>query len=59
MAAPFAGGHFWLRDRARAMAMSEDRHDWADLAGRRIATAFIVLLAAMFAYGYLGWLVGG
>jgi len=33
--------------------MSEDRDDWADLIGRHIATAIIVLLAAMFAYGYI------
>ena len=39
--------------------MSEDRDDWADLIGRRIATALIVLLAAMFAYGYLVPLVTG
>jgi hypothetical protein len=40
-------------------AVIENRQDWADMIGRRIATVFIVLLAAMFAYGYLGWLVGG
>jgi hypothetical protein len=38
--------------------MSENRDDWADPIGRRVATAFIALLAAMFAYGYLGWLIG-
>jgi hypothetical protein len=39
--------------------MSENRDDWADPIGRRVATVFIALLAAMFAYAYLGWLVGG
>ncbi len=31
--------------------------DWADRVGKHISTAAIAMLAAMFAYGYLGWLV--
>ena len=39
--------------------MSEDRNDWPELIGRSIAMAIVVLLAAMFAYGYLVPLVTG
>jgi len=39
--------------------MSEDRNDWPETVGRSIAMAIIVLLAAMFAYGYLVPLVAG
>jgi len=39
--------------------MNEDQQDWADRIGRRVATAFIALLVAMFAYGYLSPLVSG
>jgi len=40
-------------------AMSDGQHDWTDVIGRRIATVFIAVLAAMFVYAYLGWLVTG
>jgi len=40
-----------------AKVMDETQDDFADRVGRRVATVFIVLLAAMFAYGYLGLLI--
>ena len=33
--------------------MSDIRDDLADVVGRRVATVFVVLLGALFAYGYL------
>jgi len=33
--------------------MDENRDDIADTVGKRVATVFIVLLGALFAYGYL------
>jgi hypothetical protein len=37
--------------------MDENRDDIADTVGRRVATVFIALLGALFAYGYLGQLI--
>jgi hypothetical protein len=37
--------------------MVENRDDIADAVGKRVATIFIVLLGALFAYGYLGQLI--
>lgn len=49
MAAPLAGGHFWLRRtnglgcRVAIMTADDDAQDWADRIGRRVATLVIVL----------------
>ena len=37
--------------------MDESRDDIADTVGKRVATVFIVLLGALFAYAYLGQLI--
>ena len=37
--------------------MDDFRDDFADAAGRRLATGFVVLLGALFAYGYLSQLI--
>jgi hypothetical protein len=39
--------------------MAESNQDWADRVGRHVSTIAIALLIALFAYGYLGWLVSG
>jgi hypothetical protein len=39
--------------------MTENDQDRFDLIGKRISTVFIVLLAALFAYGYLVPIVFG
>jgi hypothetical protein len=41
------------------MAASEGRVDRVEQIGRTIAIIFIGLLALMFAYGYLGWIIAG
>jgi len=38
--------------------MSESERDRADEIGRHASTVFLVLLAALFAYGYLGRFIG-
>ncbi len=58
MAALLTGGHFWpqrtngLGCRVAIMMADDDAQDWADRIGRRVATLVIVLLIALFAYGY-------
>jgi hypothetical protein len=53
---------FWFR-RERIcgqrgyLIMEENKQDWADKVGKQVSTAFITILAALFVYGYLGWLV--
>ena len=37
--------------------MDEIRDDFADAVGQRVATVFVVLLGALFAYAYLGQLI--
>ncbi len=62
MAAPLAGGHFWPRRTTpsglgcgETVTMTDETaQDRADRVGKRIATIVIVLLIALFAYGYLG-----
>ena len=39
--------------------VEESNQDWADRVGKRVAAIVIALLIALFAYGYLGWLVFG
>jgi hypothetical protein len=39
--------------------VDESNQDWADRVGKRVAAIAIALLIALFAYGYLGWLVSG
>jgi len=39
--------------------MHENEQDWADQIAKRVSAVFVVLLAAFFAYAYLGWLVFG
>ncbi len=36
--------------------MKQSTQDWADWIGKQTSTVFIALLAALFVYGYLGWL---
>lgn len=37
--------------------MDEIRDDFADAVGQRVAAVFVVLLGALFAYGYLSQLI--
>jgi len=37
--------------------MDDFRDDFADAVGQRVATVFVVLLSALFAYGYLSQLI--
>jgi hypothetical protein len=39
------------------LMMEENKQDWADEVGKQVSTVLIALLAALFVYGYLGWLV--
>ena len=39
--------------------MDESKQDRADRVGKRVSTIAIALLIALFAYGYLGWIVSG
>lgn len=39
--------------------MDEDAQDWAEQIGKHISTIVIALLAALFAYGFLGHFVFG
>jgi hypothetical protein len=65
MAAPLSGRPFFRfrfrRERVCGQRgyriMEENKQDWTDKVGKQVSTAFIALLAALFVYGYLGWLV--
>ena len=39
--------------------MNNSDEDWAERVGRRVSTVFLVGLAAMFLYGYLGHYIFG
>jgi hypothetical protein len=53
--APLCGGPLLSAD----PAMTENDQDRFDLLGKQISTVFVVLLAALFAYGYLVPIVFG
>ena len=42
-----------------ANSMNNSDEEWVDRVGRRVSTAFLVGLAAMFLYGYLGHYIFG
>ena len=42
-----------------AMMTDKNVRDWADRIGEHGSTVVIAFLIALFAYGYLGWLVFG
>ena len=48
-----------LRPHCAGMIMDETVQDWADRFGMHVSTIAIVILFAMFIYGYLGRLVFG
>ena len=58
MAAPRRAAIFFQRGFVRGMAAMKQQ-DWADRIGRNVSAFFIVLLAGLFAYAYLGHFVLG
>jgi hypothetical protein len=54
MAAPLKVRPFFSERRRAAQVMDRNFDAIAEKIGRRVATVFIVLLYALFAYGYLG-----